>query len=64
MLQRYCKLVILGTLGTLGHAYQAQQQQLEGSSDVYLQKKINLIPQYLNIYFKESCNLIGQEYFG
>ena len=29
-------------------------------------QKINLIPQFFLevLHFKESCNLIGQEYFG
>ena len=35
-------------------------------SDVYLQQKINLIPQTCLqiLQFKESCNLIGHEHFG
>ena len=66
ILQRYYRLVILGTLCMLGHTHQKWKQQLLGNSDVYSKPKINLISQFfLDILnFKESCNLIDQEHFG
>lgn len=66
ILQRYYRLVILGTLCMLGHTHQKRKQQLLGNSDVYSKPKINLISQFfLDILnFKESCNLIDQEHFG
>ena len=61
ILQRYCKLVVLGTLRTSVYVHQKQ-----GNSDVYLQTKNQLDPSnFLEIlHFKEFCNLFGQEHFG
>ena len=66
MLQRYCRLVIFGTLGMPGHADQEQQHRPVGNNDFYLQTKNQLDPSiFLEVlYFKEYCNLIGQEHFG
>ena len=66
ILQRYCKLVILGPLGTLGHAHKTHQYQLVGSSNAYLQAKNQFDPSIFlkKLLFKESCNLIDQEHFG
>ena len=60
ILQRYCKLVILGTLGS--PTKNKSTQLLE--TLMFICKKINLITKFFLqiLHFKESCNLIGQEY--
>ena len=60
VLQRYCKLVILGTLDTPSHAH-----QLVGNS-VCLQANNQIDDSifFRIIRFKESRNLIGQEHYG
>ena len=37
ILQKYYKIVILGTLGMSGHIHQKRWRQLVGNSDAYLQ---------------------------
>ena len=44
ILQRYYKLIVLGTLGKLGHTRQIQWHQLVGNCYVYLQTKNQLGP--------------------
>ena len=39
ILQRYCKLIILGTLGKFGYAHQKQCDQSLENSYVYLETK-------------------------
>ena len=59
------KLLILGTLGMLGYANPKWYCQLVVNFDVYLHAKNKLHHFFLVIlHFKESCNLIGQQYFG
>ena len=57
---KYCKLVILGTLGS--PTKNKSTQLLE--TLMFICKKINLITKFFLqiLHFKESCNLIGQEY--
>ena len=57
ILQTYCKLIILGTFGNLGHAKQKQYDQTVENSYVYMQ--INFIPQWLlqMLHFVGSHNL-------
>ena len=59
ILQRYDKLIILVTLGQLGHAHQKQWHQPVENSYDYCKQKINLIPQcFLQIlHFTGSYNL-------
>ena len=59
ILQRYYKLIILVTLGQLGHAHQKQWHQPVENSYDYCKQKINLIPQcFLQIlHFTGSYNL-------
>ena len=59
ILQRYCKLVILGTLGS--PTKNKSTQLLE--TLMFICKKINLITKFFLqiLHFNESCNLIGQE---
>ena len=44
ILQRYCKLVILATLGVTGNTHQKRYQLLIENSGVYLQTKNQLDP--------------------
>ena len=59
-LLRYCKPVILVTLGMTGHAHQNQKYQLVENFDVSLYTKVNLMSLFLFeiLRLKESCNLI------
>ena len=67
ILQRYYKLIILGTLGKLDHTHQKQWNQLVGNSYVYLETKIQLDPSmfftYITLY-RILQSAIGQEHFG
>ena len=66
ILLKYCKFVNLGTLGMPGHVHQKHLNQLVEIFDVYYMQKVNLIPPFFleMLHFNESCNLIGQQYFG
>ena len=57
ILQRFYKIVILGTLGMIGHAHKNRQCQLVEKFDVYLHAKNQLsIPSFLR-YCKDIANL-------
>ena len=67
ILQRYYKLIILGTLGKLGHTHQKQWHQLVGNSYNYLQTENQLDPSkfFTDItLYRILQYVIGQEHFG
>ena len=77
ILERYCKLAILGTLGMPGFAHPKGYYHLVENFSVYLQltssptffiymPKINfIIPFFIELlHSKESCTLIGEQHFG
>ena len=63
IIQRYCKLVILGTSDILCHVHQKQQYQLVGNFVFYLHAENQLDTSLKTLHFKKSCNLIGQQQF-
>ena len=67
ILQRYYKLIILGTFGKLGHTNQNQWYQPVENVYVYLQTKSQLDPSmfftYITLY-RVLQSAIGQEHFG
>ena len=58
ILQRFCKHVILGTLGISGHAHQKLKSQLVGKFAVYLQAKKSTPSIPLLRYCKYVANLL------
>ena len=64
-LLRYCKLIILGTLGLPGHPYQHNSISLQKTLVLIYVQKIYLVSHiFLEIlHFEESSNLIGQKHF-
>ena len=67
ILQRYYKLIILGTLGMFGHTHQKQWHQQVENFYVYLQTKSQLDPSmfFTDItLYRVLQSAIGQEHFG
>ena len=66
ILQRYYKLIILGTLGTFGHTHQKQWHKPVENFYVYLQTKSQLDPSIfftgITLYMVLQ-SAIGQEHF-
>ena len=63
ILQRYCKLVILGTLGVHGYGHQKLWYPLQGNFDTYLHaKKISLtsfVPRYCKLVTLGTLRMPG-----
>ena len=55
MLQKYCKLVILGTLGTPGHAHQSNSTNLYQTLILIYKQKITVNPHVFNRYLKNPA---------
>ena len=61
ILQRYCKLLILDTLGMYGYANPNDKINLQKTLMSICMPKLNFIIHFFLgiLHFKESCNLIG-----
>ena len=58
ILQRFCKLVVLGTLGMPGYASPKWYYQLVENFCVYLQAKIQVHPLYFSGDIAKICKLL------
>ena len=65
ILPRYCKLVILGTLGTRDISTKINSIKLWKTLMFTYTQKVNLIPLFFLdiLHLKEFCNMIGWEHF-
>ena len=55
ILQRYCKLVVLGTLGMSGYTHPKRYYQFVDNFRVYLQAKNQLHPPCFSGYIAKIC---------